>query len=357
MKMKKVLYVGEAPSKITNGGDWINKRNILALQEVYKENLYIYSVKCKNTYSTFINLLNRYMLGLSSDITKNIIQYIKKNNIDALFLASSKFGKLAYKIKKIYPQITIYIFFHNIEKQYTLEEYRINPTWKNHFIAKITAYNEKLSCQYADKLIVLNQRDNSLLNKIYNKKADLILPTTFIDKFNSKLKKRTQSNTFTLLFVGYAFFANIEGIKWFIENVFTELHHCNLLIVGNGMDKVFKTGNNIEVYGYIEDLSAFYYKTDAVILPIFSGGGMKTKTAEALMYGCPIIGTKEAFEGYELDYEQVGGLANTKEEMISYINQLKDNRQYFEHCTLYARSIFLEKYDFQTTVKQIQQNL
>jgi len=37
-----------------------------------------------------------------------------------------------------------------------------------------------------------------------------------------------------------------------------------------------------------------------VILPIISGSGMKTKTAEALMYGKSIIGIKEAFEGYKM---------------------------------------------------------
>ena len=355
--MDKILYIGDNPSKITSGGDWINKRNILALQEVYKDNLHVYPVKCKNTYFTFANLLNKYMLGLSSNVVKNIIQYIINNNIETVFLASSKFGKLARKIKKSHPHIKIYVFFHNIEKQYTLEEYRVNATWKNLFIAKVTAYNESLSCLYADKLIVLNQRDNLLLKEIYNKKADLTLPTTFIDKFSFEPKQQIKSETFTLLCVGYAFFANIEGMKWFIDNVFKELHNCTLLIVGSGMDKVFKTDNNIKVFGYVEDLSAFYYKADAVILPIFSGGGMKTKTAEALMYGCPIIGTKEAFEGYELDLKKIGGLANTKEEMISCIEHLQNDNEYFKHCKLYARSIFLEKYDFQTTIKSIQQYL
>jgi hypothetical protein len=80
--------------------------------------------------------------------------------------------------------LQLYIFFHNIEKHYTEEEIRVNPTWKNHLIAKVTAYNEKLSCKHADKLILLNQRDNLLLKKIYNREANILLPTTFIDKYN-----------------------------------------------------------------------------------------------------------------------------------------------------------------------------
>ena len=70
------------------------------------------------------------MLGLSSRTAKDIIKYVEKNNITSVFLASSKLGKLAYILKKKFPNIHIYIFFHNIEKQYTAEEYRVNQILK-----------------------------------------------------------------------------------------------------------------------------------------------------------------------------------------------------------------------------------
>ena len=187
--MKKLLYIGDNPKKTSNGGDWVNKRNILALQELYSNRFYIYPIKCRNSIITFINLLNYYMLGVSSRTAKNIIKYVEKNNITSIFLSSSKLGKLAYILKKKFPNIHIYTFFHNIEKQYTAEEYRVNPNFKNWIVRQVTKYNESLACKYADKLIVLNERDNSLLNQIYGLNADILLPTTFIDKFQPELKK------------------------------------------------------------------------------------------------------------------------------------------------------------------------
>lgn len=355
----KLLYIGDNPAKSTNGGEWINQRNILALKNLYHNNLHIFPIVCKNSLITFLNLLFNYMIGSSPFVTFRIIQYIKRNNINYVFLASSKLGKLALLIKRNFPEIKIYIFFHNIEKQYTEEEVKVNPTWKNHFIAKVTAYNERLSCQYADKLILLNQRDNLLLKEIYNKEASILLPTTFIDKFNPKLKKEKKSinKDFILLFVGYAFFANIEGLKWFIKNVLPELENCKLQIIGNGMNKIFTSTENIEVHGYIEDLSQYYYQCDAVILPIFSGSGMKTKTAEALMYGCPIIGTKEAFEGYNLDFDLIGGLANSKTEMINSINRLKNNISIKEEAQKYARNIFNQFFNFDKTIAALREIL
>lgn len=150
--------------------------------------------------TTFINLLNYYMLGLSSRTAKNIIKYVEKNNITSIFLSSSKLGKLAYILKKKFPNIHIYTFFHNIEKQYTAEEYRINPNFKNWIVRQVTKYNESLVCKYADKLIVLNERDNSLLNQIYGLNADILLPTTFIDKFQPELKRQKLPLTLSLLY-------------------------------------------------------------------------------------------------------------------------------------------------------------
>lgn len=353
---KNILYVGDNPSQITNGGDWINKRNILALKEIFQERLHLYPVKCKNMLSTFINLLRCYMFGLSPVIVARIISYVKENNIDCVFLSSSRFGKLAYKLKLIYPDISIYVFFHNIEKQYTSEEYRVNRNWKNWLIAKVTAYNENNSCRLADKLIVLNQRDNKLLQTLYSRKADILLPTTFIDRFDIRKKQQKGMNEkFTLLFVGFAFFANIEGLRWFIDEVLPHLNGCRLQIVGSGMDKVFTNGDNIEVHGYVDDLGEYYYQADAVVLPILSGGGMKTKTAEALMYGCPIIGTKEAFEGYELDYDKVGGWADSKEDMIRIINSLVVNPEKVHQAGDYARNVFERNYSFNNTVVKLKE--
>ena len=84
---------------------------------------------------------------------------------------------------------------------------------------------------------------------------------------------------------------------------------------------------------------------------------MKTKTAEALMYGCPIIGTKEAFEGYKLDFCKIGGMANTKENMIISINKLKENPILIKEASNYARTIFKQSYSIQTTIEILKENL
>ena len=65
-----------------------------------------------------------------------------------------------------------------------------------------------------------------------------------------------------------------------------------------------------------------------------------------LMWRCLqqyIFGTKEAFEGYDVDFSKIGGMCNNKEDFIKKINNhfKMTNNNYNE----YSRNIFLEKYD------------
>ena len=79
-----------------------------------------------------------------------------------------------------------------------------------------------------------------------------------------------------------------------------------------------------------------------MILPIFKGSGMKVKTCESLMYGKNILATDEAFMGYDIDYDMVGGKCNTSEEFIAKIKEFESNPR--PRFNTYSRQIFLEKY-------------
>jgi len=355
-----LLYIGEKIIKVRSGGDAVNLRNYTALNQISGGNLHHYELKHKNRITTFYNLLKGNVGVICSKDYNSIYRYIRRHNIESAFLWSSKLGKLARDLKTKFPNIQIITFFHNIEKQYYEEETKINPSLKNRFISTIVIKNEALAVEYSDYLITLNSRDSRLLENFYGRKSDFELPISFEDTFDADKAERCRrpngSKSLKLLFVGSNFFANNTGLEWFIKNVMPYLSDVELTIVGKGMDEVFQNSDKVTVKGYVEDLSEYYYSSDAVIAPIFHGGGMKTKTAEALMYGCPIIGTKEAFEGYDIEYSKVGGLAQTPQEIIDVINRLKDTT-FAAYCREYARKEFLCKYSIDYSVKTLRKYL
>lgn len=352
-KSRKILYIYPQPLGQQAGSDRVNIRN-RELLEQSGMGTSVYLTPRTNKIQTFFRLLLGFCGGIDYSNSYKIFSILDSEEYDIVFLWSSKLGKLAKMISRRYPQIKIITFFHNIEIQYYEEEMKLSPTLKNKFISHVVCQNETEAIRYSTSLVVMNERDNRLLMQYYNVRADLILPLGMTDSYC----RQVDSNRFNdvtsrlkLLFVGSAFFANINGVQWFIDHVFPKLKDVELLIVGKGMDSQFVPINDrfrnasVSVRGYVDCLDEIYEWAHIVISPIFHGGGMKTKTAEAMMYGCPIIGTDEAFEGYDVEYDKIGARCNTPESFIEAINRLRNTKEYLLSCAKYSRFTFLAKYD------------
>lgn len=167
---------------------------------------------------------------------------------------------------------------------------------------KVVKKCEKESVDLADRIICLNWRDGQLLKQTYGREADMYLPINMSDVCKEELIKNSHYNK-ELLFVGSLFEPNYDGIKWFVEKVMSRLPEYKLTIVGRNFEKVRDElqRDNVCVVGSVDDLSSYYYEYPVMVMPILYGAGMKVKTAEALMYGKTILGTAEAFEGYNIN--------------------------------------------------------
>lgn len=375
--MKKLLYItNRLKYENKNGAYLASKRNYEALLEqdilIEKNIIPTNNNKIKELLKTFI--YNR--LEITPDDEKRILKKLKKEQYDIIFLDGSGFGYLSDKIKKIDKNIKIITFCHDINYYFycSLSEiYKKKLKWgiksiyrylviKKNILNSII--NEKKIFKNSDIIITFNKRDSKLLMKKYNKKADLEIPMSFKnnDILCSNIEIKT-SRKFKLLFIGIAnHLPNIEGIEFFLKNVISEIN-VELLIIGKGMEKYKnsfeKFSNKVKVIGTVENLSEYYIKVDAVISPIFSGGGMKIKTGEALSYGKTIFGTREAFEGYELDYKRVGGMCNTSEEFIKNINDYigcweRNGKPKFNE---YSYKIYKEKYSYSISIKKFKEVL
>lgn len=356
--MTNLLYIYPEISSEKGGAEIINERNLNLLKSVESINVYSYILHRKSQLTTFWELIKGNTGYLRSDDLACIARKIEEDRIDIVFLWSSRIGKLAGFIKKKFPDIKVITFFHNIEHQYFAEQLRNEDSLKNRLVSYVTNNNESVACSFSDYLITLNSRDSCLLEEIYGKKANLLLPTSFKDSYNKleheRIRKRHPRDPLRLLFVGSNFFANTEGVRWFLDHVMPSLHGCTLTIVGKGMDNVFGDSDNVKVKGYVDSLYEVYYSSDLVISPIFSGGGMKTKTCEAMMYGIPIIGTDEAFEGYDCDWEKGGGRISNHEEMIREIEKYRNRRDLLSEASEYLREVFLRQYETSRQINSLQ---
>lgn len=329
----RLLYVGQRITVPKGGADQVNNRNQVLLESIFDGRVDYISTSSNGIFDNIF-------FGVSSEVLKQIDTCISSGQYDYVFLSHSLLGKAARYIKKTHPRIKIITFFHNIEVQYANEYRKTNGIKAIPFYLAVK-YWERVCCENVDCYITLNKRDSKILAEVYGKTSTIELPTSFDDKYDySKACECASEYTPSIdyLFVGVSFFANVQGVQWFIDNVMPNVKG-HFYVIGKGMDSVeFRNMTpNIHIHGFVDDLSEYYYRAHVVVSPIFVGGGMKTKTAEALMYGKTIIGTTEAFEGYQIDSNCMK-LCNTKEEFLNALNSEISNttnkfaRDLFESC-------------------------
>jgi len=342
----KCLFVGYDYEDNKVGGGVVSNSNLKVLKEFFGDNLFKFLIGFRENK---IDVLKDSILLNANGVTKNSIyiieQIVKENDISVVFLDSSRFGKIAERLKRTYSNLKIITFFHNIELDYYLKKAKVEGFLSSLVIPSIY-YNEKLAVRSSHKTIVLNERDKKRMREIYKTEADTVMPLSLEDRFDKRRMIKSGSETSKYLFVGSAFYANVEGISWFIENVLEGIDG-HLTVVGKGMEilkEKYEESEKLTIAGTVDSVDEYYYETDVVVSPIFSGSGMKTKTTEALMFGKNIFGTEEAFEGFNLDFEKVGGCLNSADEFIKKINSQKIENKYNQ----YSREVFMENYSLET---------
>lgn len=237
--MDKLLYITNS-MKYQYGGAVINRRNYNLLHDIYEDNLFVYEFEYANDETRFVKLKNR-LTGLYFGITKqyirDVLKIIEQQGINIVFISNSLFSCFANAIRKKFPDMVILSFFHNVEYIYAKEEYKATRGIK-YLLQSFLAYvYERRMIKEVDKVIVLNKRDAQELMRIYHRKSDLILPTSFEDKLKCRNSGGRKTDTqLKLLFVGSHFFANVHGILWFVDGVMPFLENVTLYVVGKDLE-------------------------------------------------------------------------------------------------------------------------
>lgn len=267
-----------------------------------------------------------YIDGVTRSSIAHVLQLIDKHKVTQLFVDGSNLGLLTRAVKQNYPMLPITTLYHNIETFFFLGSFFSSPTPRSLAILVANYFAELQATIYSDSRICLTSRDSQLLCRLFARPATHIFPLVLNDTFSIAASPPAVSSVPNpyLLFVGSNFYANVHGISWFIRTVAPYIPF-QTVIVGNGMESLrpqLESAGNVLLVGTVENTSDWYLNAQAVIAPIFRGSGMKTKVAESLMHGKRIIGTPEAFTGYEKVQKDIGWTCTTSDDFIAALTEL-----------------------------------
>lgn len=320
---KKLLYITrDTTGKNTGGRELLSSLHSKLLRSLFGSDFSIFIIpeRQDSQITKLIRGICGLIDGLNNGVLRDVTNQIRDRSITTVFIDGSNLGSLAKYLKRVAPNVEIITFYHNIETRFFWGSLCRSFTIKSVIVFFINYLAERLATRYSDRIICLSHRDSELLYRYFQRRASYICPLALKrpDTPNN-IDQCLLPETPYALFVGGSFYANLVGIKWYSKHISPHLP-IPLYAIGHGLDKSFnhyQLASNITILGSVDYLDPWYLNSAFVVAPIFDGSGMKTKVAEALMYGKKIVGTPEAFVGYESALPTAGWCCSTTQEFLN----------------------------------------
>ncbi len=192
---------------------------------------------------------------------------------------------------------------------------------------RIKSFEIKMLDSY-DGLISISDKDTSAFRK-HNYSGPLFTFPFSLDQ-DTYLRKGHNPDINNILFLGALDWQpNINGLKWFLERTWTELRSqfpgLKLHIAGRNPSEQLKRSlrmPGIVFHGEVEDIKEFLSMGIMMIVPLFSGSGMRVKIIEGMAMGKVIIATSVAASGIAAENNRHLFIEDNPQKIIEMIASL-----------------------------------
>lgn len=270
---------------------------------------------------------------INTKFKETLIQILKEKKFDVIQLEglyvcpyipvirANSSAKIAYRA-------------HNIENEIWDRTKKMSKgikKWYLYILAnRIRRFELKWLNQY-DMLVPITYRDNKVFNYMGNKKPSHVAYAGIdLIKFHPKAEYK---NFISLFHIGSLDWSpNQEGLLWFLSKVWPEINHkypdLKFHIAGRNAPKWLIRKfmiKNVIYEGEVNNAYDFINNHTVMIVPLFSGSGMRIKIIEGMALGKTVISTTIGAEGIETAANKNILITNTPEEFIIAISNLKKN--------------------------------
>lgn len=248
----------------------------------------------------------------SGSIIRSLINYIKREKSDTVFIDHMNLAFLAYYVKKIDKRIKVILINHNNEYELVAEcgarekgclraVFQIESRLIDRYQARYLPYIDDVRC------ISFTDADN--LNQRYRTDKFSYFPMPY---FFTREYRFNNAETNSIGMCGsLAWPLTIEGLKWYLDNIHPYLceniKDYNFLLAGSGASteliNYVKGVKNVHYYGYVNDLTGFYEKCKLIAVPSLSGSGIRIKILESFSMSIPVVATRQAAQGLQVTNE------------------------------------------------------
>jgi polysaccharide biosynthesis protein PslH len=289
-----------------------------------------------------------------SEIYQNeLIQLLKETAFDVIQLEGLYLCPYIPLIRS-YSQAAIVLRAHNIETEIwertAAASKGIKKWYLNNLATRIRKFEQQWINRY-DMLVPITERDGNQFNRMGNTKPWLVTPAGM--EFDTRQLSEVKTEFPSLFHIGSLdWMPNQEGIIWFLDNCWDVIRkkHPSLkfFIAGrNAPDWLITRLKHPDVVymGEVEDAAAFIQSKAIMVVPLFSGSGMRVKIIEGMAYNKSIISTSIGAEGLQVTDNENIMIADQRDEFIRKIELLLENEPFFTGMGEMAGKFVRENFD------------
>ena len=343
------------------------------LPENYTHYHHIHTVEVDNRVkvsTAFLNLFSQKSYHVSRFENRTFSQLLGKlleeNDYDIVLLETLYLTPYVKHIRQK-SKARIVMRSHNLEFEIWERMVKnMSMDWRKlyllYLVRKLKRY-ELAHLNVYDYLITVTQRDLSNFVKLGFKGQGMVVPIG-IDTSDYKVREMPLGLPLRISFIGSLdWMPNMDGISWFLENIWdmypVELAGIELHVAGRNTPVSFSRNmrERVEVHGEVDDAGAFISSCPVMIVPLFSGSGMRVKILEAMALERVVITTSLGLEGIEARHGEQVLIANTASDFVEQLLYCQENQEELIKIGKAARKLIRQKYDNAINANRLQQAL
>lgn len=255
-------------------------------------------------------IFSKWPLSVYRRFSMDMADELSKHEYDAIIYVGGHMA--SYRLKRIGNAKRHILRQHGIESVYRRElsksapniSYKIGQLVESH---KYKVLESNIDSLFDSMLFISKSECDIFAGKF----KDSLCSFKFMPPATLQFSPRiyTVRNGKELLYFGnMELHNNFLSILWFVEKVFPyiekEQKNVSLKIIGkiseDNRKKLGKLSTNIQILGYVDDLSYEIKNAALLVLPVLYGAGVKLKVIDALAYEQIVCATSKTIEGTEL---------------------------------------------------------
>jgi len=290
---------------------------------------------------------------ISDDFTQELAKLLHEKTFDVVQLEGLYLCPYIPVIRK-YSDALIAYRAHNIEYEIWERTAILSEGFRSKYLRNLSRRIKRFEESYLnsyDLLVPITDRDGQILDKLGNTKPKHTSQTG-ID-FASLVPTAKKLEFPSLFHIGALDWApNQEGLIWFLDQCWTKIREkcpeVKFYLAGrNAPDwferKIKRAG--VEYLGEINDAYDFINSKAVMVVPLFSGSGMRIKIIEGMSLGKPIVTTDIGTEGIPTSNGENILIANDADQFVDAVVKLVNDRELADNIGKNAIGFIQERFD------------